>query len=390
MLRQCQMNWRAEMSREHKCFKKFLRSLNAEASKESYGYKFQKFMNWLVSEKLVDHKENFEALLEWDSDKITDVLEDYVDYMEARGDRNCGTDLASPELFFQNNRKLWHRELVRGGIKKDKGMPGGELPIEDGEITDVYFGTPDLRKRAIISFLSSLGIRPGALTDPVICHKHLVAIEDCYAVKIYDQSSEGYWGFLIPEARRDIDNYTEERRRLGQIITPETPVLATLPSRWNKKNEFMTDDNLKVILEKLIEGKVKRVKTGNRYDKALVTMFRKRFNTKLKLNNQVNSNVAELVMAHKLPGAQGNYTKPTMEECFAEVKKAIPELTIDPAKRQQAIIDKKNQEITEMGKKEAENEGLREMLKAMRSEKGITPKESLKNFILDIIKDEKI
>ena len=131
--------------------------------------------------------------------------------MEARGDRNCGTDLASPELFFQNNRKLWHRELVRGGITKDKGLPGGELPIEDGELKDIYFGTDDLRKKAIISMLSSLGIRPGALIDPVLRFKHLIPIENCYAVKIYDQSTSGYWGFLIPEARKDLDNYKEYR-----------------------------------------------------------------------------------------------------------------------------------------------------------------------------------
>ena len=161
-----------------------------------------------------------------------------------------------------------------------------------------------------------LGIRPGALTDPVLRFKHLVPIENCYGVKIYDNSTSGYWGFLIPEARRDLDNYKEYRINGGETITDESPLIATLHSRWNEKNEFMTDDNLKIILEKLIDGKVKRVKTGNRFDKALITMFRKRFNTKLKLNSQVNSNVAELVMAHKLPGAQGNYTKPTMEECF--------------------------------------------------------------------------
>jgi len=312
-------------------------------------------MNWLVAETHVKHNEDFEALLEWDSDKITDVLEDYVDYMETRGDRNCGTDLASPELFFQNNRKLWHRELVRGGIKKDSGvLPGGELPIEDGELQAVYFGTPDLRKRAMISILSSLGIRPGAFFDPVLRFKHLVEIEDSYAIKIYDGFKEGYWGFLIPEARKDLDAYKAQRIAGGEKVTDESPLIATLPSRWNAKNDFMTDDNLRTILEKMIKGKVKRVKTGNRYDKALITMFRKRFNTKLKLNNAVNSNVAELVMAHKLPGAQGNYTKPTMEECYKEVKKAIPELTIDPTLRQKAIIELQDNEINGLVKEKNE------------------------------------
>lgn len=344
MLRQCQLVWRTKMSNEHDCFRKFIRSLNEESSKESYGYKFQKFMRFAVEKNWTDDKENFEALLEYDSEKITDLLEVYVDFMEARGDRNVGTDLASPELFFQNNRKLWHRELVRGGIKKDKGTPGGELPIEDSELQAVYFGTEDLRKKCIISMLSSLGIRPGALIDPVLRFKHLIPIEDCYAVKIYDNSRSGYWGFLIPEARNDLENYKEERIRDGEKITLESPLLATLPSRWNAKRDFMTDENLKGILENLIKGKVKRVKTGNRYDKAIVTMYRKRFNTKLKLNNDVNSNVAELVMAHKLPGAQNTYTKPTMEQCFKEVKKAISELTIDPTKRQRLEINQVNKE----------------------------------------------
>ena len=92
--------------------RKFFRSLEAESSKESYGYKFKKFMNWCVSQNLVDTPENYEALLEWDSDKITDVLEDFVDFMEARGDRNCGTDLASPELFYQNKHPLAHHLVL--------------------------------------------------------------------------------------------------------------------------------------------------------------------------------------------------------------------------------------------------------------------------------------
>jgi len=389
MLRLCQKEWRTKMSNEHRCFKKFLRSLNEETSKESYGYKFQKFMRFAVETKWAKHTEDFEALLEFDSDKITDLLEDYVDFLEERGDKNVGTDLASPELFFQNNRKLWHRELVRGGIKRDKGKAGGELPITDLELEAVYFGTNDLRKKCIISILSSLGIRPGALIDPVICFKHLIPIEDSYAVKIYDESQSDYWGFLIPEARKDVDNYKDERIRMGEKITEDSPILATLPSRWNAKNAFMTDDNLKEILSKLIKDKVKRKKIGNRYDKALVTMFRKRFNTKLKLNNAVNSNVAELVMAHKLPGAQGNYTKPTMEECYNEIKKAIPELTIDPKKRQRLEIEKKQQKIDELEEKTNIIEDLEIKIEAIEKRSNIPtiPLENLSEHLKKIIKE---
>ena len=140
----------------------------------------------------------------------------------------------------------------------------------------------------------------------------------------------------------------------------------------------------------MIEHKVKRVKTGNRYDKALLTMFRKRFNTKLKLNNDVNSNVAELVMAHKLPGAQGNYTKPTMEECFKEIKKAIPDLTINPALRQKLQLSEKQKEIDLLEQKSKKIDELEIMIKELRNKRAVNPNEATEELILTILKDKKI
>jgi len=77
-----------------------------------------------LSEKLVNDVEDCDSLLKFDSERITDVLEDYVSFMQERGDISIGTDLASPdlaspELFFQMNRKIWHRELVRKGIRRE-------------------------------------------------------------------------------------------------------------------------------------------------------------------------------------------------------------------------------------------------------------------------------
>jgi len=365
VLRECQIEWRRKMSTDHKCFRKFIGSLNAETSRETYGYKIQKFMKFAVNQKFVKHVEDFESLLEFDTEKITDVLEEYVFFLQERGDVAVGTDLASPELFFEMNRKIWHNKLVRKGIRKLQRKKGGELPIEDKELEDVYFGAKTIREKCIISILSSLGIRPGAIIDPVIKFKHLIPIEDSYCVKIYDESDEGYWGVLIPEARRDVDRYKQSRINNGETITDESPLLATLPSRWNAKRDYITDQNLKEILLRLIHNKVKRIKTGNRYDKALSYMFRKRFNTKLKLNNEVNSNVAEKLMAHKR-GLDGTYLKPTMEECFVEVKKAFAELTIDPAERQRLEIQKKQQEITELEDKNNQLENQQKQIDEMK------------------------
>lgn len=77
---------------------------------------------------------------------------------------------------------------------------------------------------------------------------------------------------------------------------------------------------------------ITRTKNGKRYDKAANYGFRKRFNGLLKMNNNVNSNIAEKLMAHKR-GLDGSYLKPTREECFAEFKKAIIDLTVDDSER---------------------------------------------------------
>jgi len=380
------------MSSKHKCFRKFIKSLNQETSRESYGYKFQKFMRFAVDRKFVNHTEDFEGLLEYDTEEITDILEDYVDFLQENKTMNVRTDLASPELFFEMNRKIWHSKLVRKGIKNLNRKKGGELPIEDSEVEAVYFGTNSPRKRCIISMIASLGIRPGAVNDPVLRFKHLVPVEDCYGVTIYDESAEGYLGILIPEARKDVDAYKASRIANGETITDESPILATLPSRWNAKLDHITDDNLKELMSTMIRGKVKREKTGNRYDKALLTMWRKRFNTKLKLNNNVNSNVAELVMAHKLPGVQGTYTKPTLRQVYDAIKPAFAELTIDPTERQRLEIEIIKKEKSELVKEVQKNKSLESRLEKLESEKkGILKRSNVMESInIDDIVDERI
>lgn len=142
------------------------------------------------------------------------------------------------------------------------------------------------------------------------------------------------------------------------------------------------------LLSRLIRDKVKRKKTGNRYDKALVTMWRKRFNTKLKLNNKVNSNVAELVMAHKLPGAQGTYTKPTLREVYDAIKPAFAELTIDPKKRQRIIIEAKQKKIDELEEKNKTIEDLQAQMDSLEQRTKLEPvqMDKLSEKVLKMIK----
>lgn len=338
-----QQKWHTKMKKDHRCFKKFINSLNSPKSQQSYGYHIQKFMRFCLVEKYTTGVENFEELLEYDSEKITDILEDYVDFLQENNAKNVSSELAAPELFFTMNRKIWHNKLVRKGIRKLNRIKGGSLPITDEEIAKVYAKASTLRNKCIVSLIGCLGIRPGAIADPVLRFKHLTPIEDSYGVRIYDESKDGYWAIIIPEARKDLDEYKKSRIHNGENITEETPILAVNPSRWNSKYDHLNDFSVVSIMKGLVKGTVERKKTGRRYDKAITYMFRKRFNTKLKLNNQVNSDVAELCMGHKLTGSQHTYTKPTLEEVYNAVKPAFLTLTINPVNRKQIELDKERE-----------------------------------------------
>ncbi len=100
-------------------------------------------------------------------------------------------------------------------------------------------------------------------------------------------------------------------------------------------------------------------------------MFRKRFNTILKLNNDINSNIAEKLMTHKR-GLDGTYLQPTREECFREFVKAIPQLTVNPIDRLKLENEKKQEKIDQLEAKTLEvlektktNEDLENRIKRM-------------------------
>jgi len=116
-----------------------------------------------------------------------------------------------------------------------------------------------------------------------------------------------------------------------------------------------------------------RRKTGSRFNIQVDHGFRKRFNTILKLNKNVNSNVAEKLMGHK-NGLDGVYLTPTKEQCFEEFKKAIDDLTIDDAERKKIEIERLEKKISSQEKEtirivkmqvsRSENR-IRKMLQAM-------------------------
>jgi len=129
-VRQKQILWIDKMKAEHPSVTKMMKTLASNEGRASYAYKLQQFMMFAAEKKYVKHDENFESLLKYEPEQLTDILEDFVNYLENRGlvSSSVAVTLTAVELFFEMNRRIWHKKLVKRGIQKQDRILGGGEP----------------------------------------------------------------------------------------------------------------------------------------------------------------------------------------------------------------------------------------------------------------------
>jgi len=373
------------MDKDCKSFTLFLEGINRKTTQRPYSYSLDEFMKFA---KLDD----YDILASKDKDTLQDLLETWVISLKKRNLRVSGirTKLSAVELFLDMNKRDWYRKIIRKLVGRDDEIPGGKIPFTTDEVFAMVKKAIKPRDIFTIHYLASTGTRPKSIEDPILRLKHVVDMShDCKAIKIYEDSKEGYWAFLTPEASRAYNDYLKWRKINGEVITEESPLFATYPNEHQTKKTNLSADCLRQSLEKIMKSaRTERVKTGNRYDKAIVYAFRKRFNGILKMNNSVNSNIAEKLMAHKR-GLDGTYLQPTRKECFAEFVKAIPQLTIDPTERKNLELEQKDKKITELKAKENQIDLLKQRLDEI-DRRHQESYESKKDWIEKVAKDPMI
>jgi len=337
----------------------FESAIKSPASRKIYMYSLNEFMGFI---KIKD----YDDVPKLDSETIQTHLENWVLHLRDKGlkSHTIRGKLSAVELFLEMNKVLYYKKIVRKLIPSSDYIPGGEKPFTTEDIQKFLKHTNKPRTKALVLFFASTGARPASIVDPVLRLKHLEDMPNgCKAVRVYEGSREAYWAFLTPEAGKALDHYLSSRRLNGEKLNPESPVFANF-DRANQmnKNIHMSEQSAKQIMQKLIRASgIERTKQGKRYDKASVYGFRKRFNTILKLDRNINSNITEKLMAHK-NGLDGAYLKPTRDECFNEFVKAILELTIFDTERDKVRIENLEQETTEFSQLRDEISSLKEQV----------------------------
>jgi len=332
-----------KFNKDCESFKNFDDGIRRDATRRTYHYSLDELVRF-------GNFEGYNDITKLDTDGIHDLLKEWIRAQKSRNlkYKTIKTKLNAVELFFGMNKKIIYNKLLHKMLPDSDEVPGGDVPFSTEDLSRLKQVAKKRRDIAIIDFLASTGVRPGCLSDPILRRKHLVEMSlGCMAVRVYDCSKEGYWAFLTPEATESMNRYLKSRKLNGEEPDDESPLFRTYDNP-NTKKDYLTADSIREMLTNLIKlAAIERKKTKNRYDKAIVYGFRKRFNTILKLENSLNSNIAEKLMGHSFR-QDGTYLKPEKEDCFAEFLKAIPELTISDTARDKARISKLEQEKSEI------------------------------------------
>jgi integrase len=215
------------------------------------------------------------------------------------------------------------------------------------------------RIMVMILLLASSGMRRGALSG--LRRKHLKYIEKYGLYQITTYPKAKYITFCTPECATAINNYFDYRRRCGETINDESPVIRDAFNRHNldkiRNPQPVSNDGLKFMLEGVVknsglERKHEYVngKVSQRTEIMAAHGLRKFFDTNLS-RARLQRNKMEALMGHK--SLQQLYDKPDDEELLEEYLKAVELLTINDENRLKAkvaTLEDKDKQIQELSK----------------------------------------
>ncbi|MFZ1076761.1 MAG: tyrosine-type recombinase/integrase [Nitrosotalea sp.] len=332
---------------DNRSLRVFESAIRSEYTRRNYRITLKKFMDFVEIS-------DYDKLAGIPDMKLQKLLEDYIIFLKTQdlNPNSFPVMLTSLQLFFSMNDRVLNFKKVKK-LFPETIKRSGYSAYDTRHVQLLLKVTTDLRNRAIILFLASTGVRVGALEGLKI--KHLKNMPDgCKRVVIYESTKEEYITFLSPEAAKALDSYLEKRRNDGEMLTLESPLFRDkYDTRATLAHAMRYRGHVDVLKRLMRKSGLAREKNGSRYNIQLCHGFRKRFNTILKANKEINSNIAEKLMGHK-NGLDGTYFVPTEEQCFAEFQKAIKDLIVDDSER--LLVQNRELEIKLSEKENLEDE----------------------------------
>lgn len=327
------------MAKTQRCLMLFSQAIKSKATKETYLWQLEQFKKWAEIK-------TYDDLIKPTDNELQILLEDYTMYLKSKISPNSVPIYFAPiELFYVMNDKNLNFKKIRK-LFPEKIKKGNDRGYTHEEIRKMIDNCKDNRTRAFVLLLASSGVRLGALTDMKI--RHMQKIEDCYCIKIYEDSLQEDHIFTTPESAKAIDDYLTERKADYEKIHDESPLFRTIYQSGILNAEPCNKDSLSHIMDKLKNQRRKNTKT-DRFDVAKHHGFRKFFATTIKQIDKISPTMSEKLINHVgIVQLDGSYFKPTIKQMFKSYKEAIPDLTFSNEQRDHLKIEKLQQEKSQL------------------------------------------
>ena len=294
----------------------FEATIKSKATLQTYQVHLRKLLEY---SKIKD----YDSLITLKPKEIQMLLEDYLLFLRKKLSGNSIPSIFSCyQSFFSYHVDGVNFKRIKRMFPAKEIQSGKEAYTTD-QVRSLIDNTISLKINAIIHFMASSGVRVGALHELRLKH-----IEDmpneCKSVLVYADTISEYTTFITSECYQAIEDYLRYRKRKGQLITMDSFVFV-------KPNGQQHDDkDLSISLCRLSTSKLDRKKSGVRYTVSSSHGLRKRFNTILKMNKEINISIAEKLLGHSSSVQLDNvYFTPSKEQLFNEYQKAIPDLLLD-------------------------------------------------------------
>ena len=326
------------------------------------------FEEYLQSEKTIEHYAyhidrfcKHYSLESWDSIlalKTIDLKEKVEDYLIYHKNHNKSPNyirvmaFAIQSLCDSNDYVGINWKKIRRLLGK-KQKPKKTRPYTTEEIKLMLGGVKGLRNKALILFLSSSGVRRGAIPGMKINDLKQMS-NDCLAVTVYPETDDEYITFINKEAGIALSRYHEQRKHSGENITPDSLVFRSIYKNGQAKVKSLDENSLSNVI---LRAKHNAGIDSEDIPNLLVHAFRRRFNTVLKLRDNANPTIIERLMGHDQK-LDNSYFQPTLEQLFEEYQKGMSDLTIDDSERLLVERGIMQDELTELQKEQSTNKEL--------------------------------
>jgi integrase len=318
-------------------YQNFLEPLDTKATERLYKIGLNTFKDFAKVE-------DYEELL---SKGTTDTIADFIQHLKDKGNsrRTIRSYLTGVKHFYVMNDNTsinWAKMRKFLGKVQTKNNNDG---LYSKEQLQRLMEVATERERIAFLLMLSAGLRIGTLPDLKVGDLTRMDEEGLYKIRVYSGTSSEYITFCSPESSTAIDSYLELRKRKGEGIAPDSPLLATLGDdpRPLKLNSIISLLN-RVLLDAgvRIEGDIKY----RRQRVARFHSFRKHFNTCL-AKAGVKPALKEVLMGHYI-GLESSYLRPTEDELMTEYLKAVDLLTISEEKHLRHQVEKLKTEVSDI------------------------------------------